>query len=156
MPIAIISMTDVKTVRKPWGYERWIAHGAPDFRYSLKEIFLTAGHRTSVQFHERKEETHVIMQGRGVLHFSETPIDLERYRAGGYTAGQLGEISQSLKQRPLEPGVVFHVKPGYLHRVESVEDLLIMEASTGELDDVVRLADDAGRPSGRIDSEHTP
>ena len=154
MPITILTMENVKTVSKPWGHERWIADGSAPFRYALKEIFIKAGNRSSVQFHESKQETNVVKEGRGVLHYSDEPMDISRYKAGGYTADECRALVASLKQRTLEPGMVFHVQPGFLHRVESVDDLLMVEASTTELDDVLRLADDANRPSGRIESEH--
>ena len=155
MPITIVTMTKVKTVTKPWGYERWIADGSSRFRYALKDIFIKAGNRSSVQFHEAKQETNVVREGRGILHYSNQPIDIPRFKAGGYSSDECQKLIESLQQQPLEPGTIFHVQPGFLHRVESVEDLLMTEASTTELDDVIRLADDAKRPSGRIDREHT-
>ena len=47
------------------------------------------------------------------------------------------------------------IKPGCIHRIEALEDLTIIESSSIELDDVIRLEDDTGRPSGRIESEHS-
>lgn len=44
-------MKDVRFVKKPWGYEKWIADGNPNFKYALKEIFLKAGNKSSLQFH---------------------------------------------------------------------------------------------------------
>jgi D-lyxose ketol-isomerase len=155
MPITIVTMQTVKTVTKPWGYERWIADGSSPFRYALKEIFIKAGNRSSVQFHEAKQETNVVREGRGILHYSNQPVDIPRFKAGGYSPDECRKLVESLQQQPLEPGTVFHVQPGLLHRVESVEDLLMTEASTTELHDVFRISDDANRPGGRIDSEHT-
>ncbi len=156
MPLTITTMDAVKTVSKPWGYERWIADGTSPFRYALKEIVIKAGNRSSIQFHEAKQETNVVKEGRGVLHYSEQPLDVAKYKAGGYSADECRAFVAAMKQKPIGPGTVFHVQPGYLHRVESVDDLLMVEASTTELDDVIRLADDANRPSGRIESEHSP
>ena len=54
----------------------------------------------------------------------------------------------------LEPGIVFHTPPGTIHRMIATTDLVYVEASTTELDDVIRLQDDANRTHGKIDAEH--
>jgi mannose-6-phosphate isomerase len=154
MTIIIKKIHEVKKVVKPWGYEKWIADGSPDFKYALKEIFFKANFKTSIQFHEFKEETNYVQKGRGVLHFSSTEIDIEKFKNQEYTQENLENIINSMKKQILEPGIVVHVKPGTVHRVESIEDLTIIEASTVELDDVFRLNDEWNRNHGRIDEEH--
>ena len=54
----------------------------------------------------------------------------------------------------LIPGVVVHVKPSTVHRVEAITDLTVIETSTVELDDVYRLNDEWGREDGKIKHEH--
>ena len=152
--VRILEMPQVKLVDKPWGWERWIADGSPTFRYALKELFIKAPHKTSIQVHKDKQETNYIQRGRGILHYSLAPIDVEAYLRGRYTEDELSEMINSLERRELLPGTVFHIFPEFIHRVEAVEDLLMIESSTIELDDVVRLKDDAGRGHGRIASEH--
>ena len=154
MQIDILSIDKVKFVKKPWGYERWIADGTPDFKYSLKEILFRAPHRSSIQFHEYKEETNYILKGKGILYYSVDPIDIKKFTDGLYSDIELRQIINQLQKKELIPGTVFHIKPGYVHRVEAVEDLLLIESSTVELDDVFRLEDDAGRRHGRIENEH--
>ena len=152
--LQILALDEVRHVEKPWGYEKWIADGAPNFRYALKHIFIRAPYKSSLQFHEAKEETNVIVSGRGKLHFSNQPIDVQKYQDGGYSQAELDALLATMEVQDLTPGMVFHVKPGYLHRVESVEDLLMVESSTVELDDVFRIHDDTNRPDGYIASEH--
>ncbi len=154
MSVQIFSIDEVRVVTKPWGHEKWIAHGEPDFKYALKEIFIRAPHRSSIQFHKDKQESNYIQSGRGVLHYSIEPVDMERYLADGYSREELDALVDAMVQKELVPGTVFHIRPGYLHRVEAVEDLLMIESSTVELDDIFRLADDSGRKHGRISSEH--
>ena len=154
MTIEIVQIEGVKTVSKPWGEEKWIADGHPKFPYAFKRITLKAGHRSSLQFHEKKQETNYILAGSGVLHYSDVPIDVTRYIAGEYTDGEIASIIDSVEQIPLQPGMIFHVFPGFVHRVEAMTDLVQVETSTIELDDVYRLADDTLRQDGRIDSEH--
>ena len=63
-------------------------------------------------------------------------------------------IVRTLKIHRFKAGEIVHVLPGHLHRIEALEDITLMETSTTELDDVVRLQDDAQRPDGRIAEEH--
>ncbi|MBI4860356.1 MAG: cupin domain-containing protein [Candidatus Riflebacteria bacterium] len=155
MSILVADAASVRPVSKPWGYEKWIAPGRPDFPYVLKEIFIRAPHRSSLQFHQQKQESNYVLSGQVWLHYSDTSIDIERYKRSGYEPEELGRLLKTVCRVRLGPGSIFHVRPGYLHRVEAVEDLLMVETSTTELDDVFRLADDAGRPHGRIDAEHS-
>lgn len=111
-----------RRVEKPWGFEIIWAHTD---RYVGKILHINAGHRLSYQFHREKEETIYVLSGSLRLHFA------------------LGDEEPQV--RDLEQGSVFHVKPGTRHRFEAVEEVELLEASTPELDDVVRLEDAYGR-----------
>jgi hypothetical protein len=63
-------------------------------------------------------------------------------------------IVNSTHTQQIFEGLVFHIKPGEIHRVEAITDITLIEASTPEVDDVIRLHDDEGRANGRIDSEY--
>jgi hypothetical protein len=152
--IEVVEIDNVRLVVKPWGWERWIADGSPTFPYALKEIFITAPYKSSVQVHRKKQETNYVQAGRGVLHYATEPLDVDALAEGKYSSGDLDRIVEGLKRRELLPGTVFHVFPGFVHRVEAIEDLTMVEASSTELDDVYRLRDDTSRGHGRIDSEH--
>ncbi len=122
-----------KVVRKPWGDERWlVAEGSV---FGFKVITVRAGKRTSLQYHERKEEANFVIHGTGRMLLAPN-------------------VEAEVESFPLVPGQVVHVRPGTVHRVEAVTDLVIVEVSTPELDDVIRIADDTDRGSGRITSEH--
>jgi len=142
------------TVKKPWGYEKWIADGKPNFTYALKEIFFKAPYRTSIQFHKYKEETNYVQKGKGYLFYSKESIDVEAYEKNKYSKESLEKIINELEKTELIPGKIIHLKPGCVHRVEAIEDLTIIEASSVHLDDVFRLSDDTGRKHGRVDKEH--
>ena len=152
--LQILTMFEVELVEKPWGWDRWIADGSPTFRYALKEIFIRAPHKSSIQVHKDKQETNYIQSGRGILHYSPAPFDVQAYAEGRVGQDEVDRIIDTLEQQELLPGTVFHIHPGLIHRVEAVEDLLMIEASSIELDDVFRLRDDAGRGHGRIAAEH--
>lgn len=154
MLVDIKDINNVHIVKKPWGYEKWIADGKPNFTYALKEIFFKAPYRTSIQFHKYKEETNYVQSGKGILFYSKEPIDVIAYEKNQYSKESLEKIISQLAQTELIPGKVVHLKPGCVHRVESVEDLTIIEASSTHLDDVYRIADDTGREHGRIHKEH--
>ena len=108
-------------VEKPWGHELIWAHTD---RYVGKTLHVKAGHALSLQYHQKKDETIHVLSGR--LRF------------------QSGEDGR-LEDRILEVGESFHITPGTRHRMIAETDCDILEASTPELDDVVRLEDRYGR-----------
>ena len=110
-------------VEKPWGWELiW----ASTDDYVGKLLFVRAGQALSLQYHERKDESWYVHEGRA---------DLELGRVG----------SDALETRVIGPGDCFRFVPGTIHRIRAVEDTLIVEVSTPHLGDVVRLEDDYGR-----------
>jgi mannose-6-phosphate isomerase-like protein (cupin superfamily) len=114
---------DVRKVEKPWGHELiW----ALTDRYCGKLLFVAAGHSLSLQFHREKDEAWLVQSGR---------VRLELGRAGEGT----------LKEEVVTAGSAFHFTPGTVHRVTALEDTTILEVSTPQLDDVVRLEDAYGR-----------
>jgi mannose-6-phosphate isomerase-like protein (cupin superfamily) len=114
---------DVRTVEKPWGYELiW----ALTDTYCGKVLFVKAGHALSLQFHREKDESWLVQAGRAKL--------------------ELGDAGQAaLVEEVVGAGHAFHYTPGTVHRVTAIEDTTILEVSTPQLDDVVRLEDAYGR-----------
>jgi mannose-6-phosphate isomerase-like protein (cupin superfamily) len=111
-----------RRVEKPWGWELvW----AETDRYAGKLLFVRAGQALSLQYHERKEESWYVQEGRAAL--------------------ELGRVGGSLEELEIAAGDTFHFTPETVHRIRALEDTLIVEVSTPDLDDVVRLADDYGR-----------
>jgi len=136
------SHSNLYKVDKPWGHELWINGQHP--RYALKEIYLKAGSKTSLQYHNLKQETNVLFDGRTKLHFKKND------------AVKNDDVDSSdLSQVELGPISSIDVVPGILHRLEAITDILLYETSTPHLDDVVRVTDDSKRPNGRIEQEHT-
>lgn len=113
----------VRRVPKPWGYEIIWAHTD---RYVGKILHVNAGHSLSVQYHEVKDETVYLLSGE-LKYWVRLPGDPE------------------LRDQHLTPGDAFRITPGTVHYMEAVTDCDILEASTPELDDVVRLQDRYGR-----------
>lgn len=115
-------MSQTRTVDKPWGHELvW----AETERYVGKILHVKAGESLSLQYHEVKDETVMVLSGR---------IELEHYAEG--------EEPVKTVLSPREP---FHIRPRLRHRMVALEDTDIVEVSTPELDDVVRLEDRYGR-----------
>jgi mannose-6-phosphate isomerase len=112
-----------RRVEKPWGWELiWALTDA----YCGKLLFVRAGESLSLQFHRKKDESWYVESGRAKL--------------------ELGEIGEAvLSTEVVGPGAAFRYPPGTVHRITALEDTLILEVSTPQLDDVVRLEDRYGR-----------
>jgi mannose-6-phosphate isomerase-like protein (cupin superfamily) len=111
-----------RIVNKPWGHEEIFAETD---RYVGKILWIRAGQALSLQYHRRKEETLRVLDGRLQL--------------------LAGDDAARLACFELEGGAVFHVPPGCLHRMVAITDCRLLEVSTPEVDDVVRLEDRYGR-----------
>jgi mannose-6-phosphate isomerase len=112
---------EVVVVPKPWGYERiW----ARSDRYVGKVLHVNAGEELSLQYHNKKDETVHLLSGELV------------YRV------KLGDTLEDMK---LKKGESFRIMPGTVHQMYAVTDCDVLEVSTPELDDVVRLSDRYGR-----------
>lgn len=108
---------------KPWGREIWFAWNK---HYAGKILEIKKGQRLSLQLHKIKTETQYLLSGRVLLTF--------------------GSDLNNLQEKILTPGMVFHVKPKTLHRLQGLtRNSQIFEVSTPELNDVCKLADDYGR-----------
>ena len=112
-----------RRVEKPWGYE--LIWAVTDV-YVGKVLFVKAGESLSLQFHNEKDESWYVLEGRA---------HVELCRAG----------EGILEEEVVVPGAAFHFPPGTVHRVTALEDTRILEVSTPHLDDVVRLEDNYGR-----------
>jgi mannose-6-phosphate isomerase len=132
---------DLYKVQKPWGYELWVNGQHPC--YALKEIYIRSGTKTSLQYHNFKQETNVIFRGVAKLHYKQSADKANDAVAAQDTASVELEAVSSID-----------VMAGTLHRLEAVSDILLYETSTPHLDDVVRVSDDSQRASGRIEEEH--
>jgi mannose-6-phosphate isomerase len=112
-----------RKVEKPWGYELiW----AETPQYVGKMLFVKAGESLSLQFHRVKDESWLVQQGRAKLEL-----------------GSAGDAI--LNEEVIAAGATFHFRPGTVHRITALEDTTIVEVSTAQLDDVVRLEDRYGR-----------
>ena len=142
-----------KIVTKPWGNELWIADGVRT-PYALKRILFREGFRSSLQVHQYKFETNFVLSGTGVLQIRKELFNCEEYLASSNQSLMIHEAILTLKDISIKPGDIIDVKPGQIHRVIASTDLVFIEASTKELDDVIRLVDDASRGHGKIATEH--
>jgi mannose-6-phosphate isomerase len=113
----------VTHVPKPWGHETiW----AQSERYVGKILHINAGHELSVQYHNRKDETVYLLSGEIVYRVQREGDDI-------------------LDDTQLKVGESFRITPGTIHQMVAVTDCDVLEVSTPEIDDVVRLSDKYGR-----------
>lgn len=115
-------MHEIQIKDKPWGREIWFAHTD---KYAGKILEIKKGHRYSLQYHEKKQETQYVLEGK--IKFTH------------------GTDKNNLQGIILNSGDKFDVLPYTIHRAEALEDSKLLEVSTPELDDVVKIEDDYGR-----------
>jgi mannose-6-phosphate isomerase-like protein (cupin superfamily) len=111
-----------KRVEKPWGQEIWWAHTD---RYAGKILVVDAGQALSLQLHREKDESSYLLSGR--LRLTQGPSE------------------EKLVEQEIAPGQAWRVEPGTVHSIEALEDSVVLEVSTPELEDLVRLRDRYGR-----------
>ena len=111
-----------RKTEKPWGYELLFALTP---QYAGKILFVKKGHRLSLQYHNEKDETLYIQEGKALLEIEDENGNMVKTEAS--------------------PGTAFRLPPEKKHRFQAIEDTTFLEVSTPELDDVVRLDDDYGR-----------
>lgn len=109
-------------IEKPWGSEQLLEKND---KYVVKKLFMKAGHACSIQYHELKKETFYVLSG--LMNF------------------QVGDSLKALDGYVVSSGFSYTIIPGKIHRMSAIEDCWYLEASTPELDDVVRLQDEYGR-----------
>jgi mannose-6-phosphate isomerase len=115
-------MIEPRRVEKPWGHELWWAQTDS---YAGKLLTIDAGHRLSLQLHREKDETSYLLSGR--LRLAQ------------------GSNEEELEETEIAPGDAWRIEPGTVHAIEALEDSVVLEVSTPQLDDVVRLQDRYGR-----------
>ncbi|CAH1906337.1 MannoseP_isomer domain-containing protein [Candidatus Nitrotoga sp. HW29] len=115
-------MNNTKIIEKPWGHEEVVEINE---KYMVKKLTMWAGHRCSLQYHNLKKETIYVLSG--VLKIIQ------------------GTNQDALTEALYRAGDTITIPPGLIHRMEGVEDSVYLEASTPEMDDVVRLVDDYQR-----------
>lgn len=111
-------------IEKPWGYEDLIHVGES---YMFKKLFMKSGEACSLQYHARKHETVLVHSGELLV--------------------SVGASVEQMEDVVLVPGDFVVLEPGVIHRMSAIEDCIYFEASTPELEDVVRLEDLYGRDS---------
>jgi mannose-6-phosphate isomerase len=132
--------SEAKVVDKPWGREVWINYrnaeevGDEEKRYVMKKLYIKKGTRTSFQYHEYKVETNFLIEGSVEAWFED----------------KKGHIDVKV----LNKGSIWSIPAGVKHRIVTLEDIILIESSSTEVDDVIRIEDDTLRGDGRIQSEH--
>ena len=114
----------MEIIEKPWGKEEIIEINS---RYMMKKLTMRKGHRCSLQYHKVKRETIYVLQGQMLISY--------------------GESQENIVSRVFGAGETITLTPGIVHRMEAIEDSVYLEASTPEMDDVIRLVDDYKRDS---------
>ena len=112
----------MKIIDKPWGKEELLEIND---HYMVKKLTMWKGHRCSLQYHKQKKETIYVLSGQ-----------LKIYS---------GPAENKLTVKIYGPNEIITLPPGTIHRMEGVEDCVYLEASTPQMEDVVRIQDDSNR-----------
>lgn len=115
---------------KPWGREIWFAHTD---KYAGKILEIKKGHRLSLQYHEKKEETQYVIKGK--IKFTYGKFDKKNTKNQKF----------KFKEKILNCGDKIDIPAYTIHRLEALMDSEVFEVSTPNLTDVVKLDDDYGR-----------
>ena len=128
-------------VIKPWGYELWINSLNTDFAF--KKIYIKKGFQTSLQFHNYKRETNLVLEGEACLFYKKNKM-----------IKNMNVKNKDIGFKKIKKGTIINVFPKILHRIKALSNLTLYEVSSPHLKDVVRVQDDSARISGHIKSEH--
>ena len=112
----------MKIIEKPWGKEEVIEINE---HYMVKKLTMWKGRRCSLQYHNQKKETIYVLSGQLKIHS--------------------GPSENELTVKVYSPNDTITLLPGTIHRMEGVEDCVYLEASTPQMEDVVRIQDDYNR-----------
>lgn len=124
----------VRRVEKPWGYElHWVPDGEP---YMGKFLHVNAGTRVSLQLHDKKQESWLLINGRAKVIWDNNK----------------GELIET----ELESGEGYTTQVGQRHRLVGITDCDIIEASTPEMGTTFRLDDDYKRPDETEELRNSP
>lgn len=120
----------MKIVYKPWGKEEWLEQNEC---YCYKRIYINAGYRTSLQYHNEKIETNYIISGKAEVWLENNNGIVEK--------------------KEMQTNDFFTVQQKRKHRIIAKSDLILQEVSTPQVDDVIRIEDDNNRENGKIEKE---
>lgn len=113
----------MEIITKPWGKEEILEHNK---NYVVKKLTMLKGYKCSIQYHEKKKETIYVLDGILKIY--------------------IGDRLDELKSIYLKPNDFITIDPFKIHRMEAeILDVIYLESSTSELDDVIRLEDDYNR-----------
>jgi mannose-6-phosphate isomerase-like protein (cupin superfamily) len=132
---------NIYKVKKPWGYELWI--NSLNNEFAFKKIFIKKGFQTSLQYHNFKRETNLIVNGSATLFYKRN----KKVSNDNLKKSDLGSIN-------LKKNSVVNVYPKVVHRIKARQDLTLYEVSSPHLKDVIRIHDDTNRSSGHLRNEH--
>ena len=123
MDLNLNNLSDVRIIKKPWGQET--IYTPDDLKYTFKQIQINDGCRLSLQSHDQKVETFVLIEGQADL--------------------VIGPDLEHLKTVHMEKKIGYNIPVGVIHRMIGVKNAIVLEASTPETGTTFRYQDDYHR-----------
>jgi len=121
-----------KTIPKPWGYE--IVFTPPSLKRVGKILYVKKGHRLSLQYHDKKEETLCLLSGKAKI----------------WLENRQGKILRL----PMRPKIGYTIPAGQKHRIEAIKDSCVAEVSSPEIGKTFRIEDDYERETEKLKAKN--
>lgn len=138
--LEVNKISNAKKVTKPWGSEIWFLN--KNINIAFKKICINKGYKTSLQYHRFKKEVNFLYNGNMNLFYKKKNIPNKLIKNYNLNSIKLKKFSS------------VYVKPYVVHRIHALNKIVLYEASTNQLNDVIRIQDDTSRPNGLISNEH--
>lgn len=127
----IIDRPEIKLISKPWGFEKIICNG----KYCGKILFIAKNHKTSLHYHQIKDETFYVQSGRLLVYYSDNMTRVKELAMPDDEGFTNPQIYESLSKINLNRGDSFYIPPRRIHQLIALEDSEIIEFSTKHFDE---------------------
>ena len=118
-------------VEKPWGAEDWLVEGE---NYVVKHLYINQKEQISLQYHKEKEETMIVLEGMGMLLIGNT--------GEAETEAKGNKFDALCASTTITVGDIFTIPPKTLHQIKAFTGLKILEISTPQTKDLIRVGED--------------
>lgn len=114
-------------IEKPWGAEDWLVKNE---HYVVKHLYINPKEQISLQYHNEKHETMIVLEGMGQL------------RIGREGLAEMETEDSTCDYQTITEGDIITIPPKTIHQIKAYTGLKILEISTPQTEDLVRVGRD--------------